>query len=73
MHTFVQYHKQTQLEAMASEKGALEFQLEKSLKQFHEVQVPSFSSSYISSAMIVLLWNILILLPFCYQCVPFDR
>ncbi|KAM0837832.1 hypothetical protein ACQ4PT_061359 [Festuca glaucescens] len=33
------YHKQTQLESMASEKGALEFQLEKSLKQFHEVQV----------------------------------
>ncbi|XP_010232312.1 golgin-84 isoform X2 [Brachypodium distachyon] len=32
------YHKQTQLESMASEKGALEFQLEKSLKQFHEVQ-----------------------------------
>lgn len=33
------YHKQTQLESMASEKAALEFQLEKSLKQFHKVQV----------------------------------
>ncbi|KAL5222210.1 hypothetical protein ABZP36_026923 [Zizania latifolia] len=33
------YHKQTQLESMASEKAALEFQLEKSIKQFHEVQI----------------------------------
>ncbi|WVZ68865.1 hypothetical protein U9M48_017747 [Paspalum notatum var. saurae] len=33
------YHKQTQLESMSSEKAALEFQLEKSLKQFHEVQI----------------------------------
>ncbi|XP_062206837.1 golgin-84-like [Phragmites australis] len=33
------YHKQTQLESMASEKAALEFQLEKSMRQFHEVQV----------------------------------
>ncbi|KAL5226614.1 hypothetical protein ABZP36_014879 [Zizania latifolia] len=33
------YHKQTQLESMASEKAALEFQLEKSMKQFHEVQI----------------------------------
>ncbi|GJN17700.1 hypothetical protein PR202_gb04790 [Eleusine coracana subsp. coracana] len=33
------YHKQTQLESMASEKAALEFQLEKSLRQFHEVQI----------------------------------
>uniref|UniRef100_A0A0E0JIL0 Golgin-84 n=1 Tax=Oryza punctata TaxID=4537 RepID=A0A0E0JIL0_ORYPU len=33
------YHKQTQLESMASEKAALEFQLEKSIKQFHEVQM----------------------------------
>ncbi|CAD6236806.1 unnamed protein product [Miscanthus lutarioriparius] len=33
------YHKQTQLESMASKKAALEFQLEKSLKQFHEVQI----------------------------------
>ncbi|PWZ33083.1 Golgin-84 [Zea mays] len=33
------YHKQTQLESMASEKAGLEFQLEKSLKQFREVQV----------------------------------
>ncbi|PWZ12014.1 Golgin-84 [Zea mays] len=37
--SFFQYHKQTQLESMASEKAALEFQLEKSLKQFHEVQI----------------------------------
>jgi hypothetical protein len=43
--SFFQYHKQTQLESMASEKAALEFQLEKSLKQFHEVQVVNFSSS----------------------------
>ncbi|XP_062221076.1 golgin-84-like [Phragmites australis] len=33
------YHKQTQLESMASEKAALEFQLEKSSRQFHEVQI----------------------------------
>ncbi|KAG1367817.1 Golgin-84 [Cocos nucifera] len=31
------YHKQTQLEAMASEKAAMEFQLEKELKRFQEV------------------------------------
>ena len=34
-----QYHKQTQLEAMASEKAAMEFQLEKELKRFQEAQV----------------------------------
>ena len=72
MHPFFQYHKQTQLESMASEKGALEFQLEKSLKQFHEVQVPNFPSS-ISSNTIMVLRSILILLPFCHQCVSFDR
>jgi hypothetical protein len=44
MDPFFQYHKQTQLESMASEKAALEFQLEKSIKQFHEVQVPKFLS-----------------------------
>nr|XP_010915630.1 golgin-84 [Elaeis guineensis] len=33
------YHKQTQLEAMASEKAAMEFQLEKELKRFQEAQV----------------------------------
>jgi hypothetical protein len=33
-----QYHKQTQLESMASEKAALEFQLEKELKRFQEAQ-----------------------------------
>ncbi|PWZ12747.1 ABC transporter G family member 39 [Zea mays] len=33
------YHKQTQLESMASEKAGLEFQLETSLEQFREVQV----------------------------------
>jgi hypothetical protein len=43
---FFQYHKQTQLESMASEKAALEFQLEKSLRQFHEVQVPNISSFF---------------------------
>jgi hypothetical protein len=31
---------------MASEKAALEFQLEKSLRQFHEVQVPNLSSFF---------------------------
>ncbi|CAO2182923.1 unnamed protein product [Urochloa humidicola] len=41
------YHKQTQLESMASEKAALEFQLEKSLKQFHEVQIEAERSKSI--------------------------
>ena len=34
-----QYYKQTQLETMASEKAAAEFQLEKELKRLHEAQV----------------------------------
>jgi hypothetical protein len=42
--SFFQYHKQTQLESMASEKAGLEFQLEKSLEQFREVHVVNFSS-----------------------------
>ncbi|KAK1289076.1 Golgin-84 [Acorus calamus] len=33
------YHKQTQLEAMASEKAAAEFQLEKEMKRHQEAQV----------------------------------
>jgi chromosome segregation ATPase len=33
------YHKQTQLESMASEKAALEFQLEKELRRLQEAQV----------------------------------
>ncbi|CAE5991002.1 unnamed protein product [Arabidopsis arenosa] len=33
------YYKQTQLETMASEKAAAEFQLEKEVKRLHEVQV----------------------------------
>ncbi|KAK8698480.1 hypothetical protein V6N13_114595 [Hibiscus sabdariffa] len=33
------YYKQTQLETMASEKAAAEFQLEKEIKRFQEVQV----------------------------------
>ncbi|XP_008804605.1 golgin-84 [Phoenix dactylifera] len=33
------YHKQTQLEAMGSEKAAMEFQLDKELKRFQEAQV----------------------------------
>ncbi|KAK9101045.1 hypothetical protein Scep_024475 [Stephania cephalantha] len=33
------YHKQTQLEAMASEKAAVEFQLEKEVKRLQEAQV----------------------------------
>ncbi|KAJ4749655.1 Golgin-84 [Rhynchospora pubera] len=33
------YHKQTQLESMASEKAALEFQLEKEVKRLQEAQV----------------------------------
>lgn len=33
-----QYHKQTQLESMASEKAALEFQLEKELRRLQEAQ-----------------------------------
>uniref|UniRef100_A0A2P2M9P4 Golgin candidate 1 n=1 Tax=Rhizophora mucronata TaxID=61149 RepID=A0A2P2M9P4_RHIMU len=35
----VQYYKQTQLEAMASEKAAAEFQLEKELKRLQQAQV----------------------------------
>lgn len=34
-----QYYKQTQLEAMASEKAAAEFQLEKEAKRLQEAQV----------------------------------
>lgn len=34
-----QYYKQTQLEAMTSEKAAAEFQLEKEMKRIKEVQV----------------------------------
>nr|CAD1824149.1 unnamed protein product [Ananas comosus var. bracteatus] len=33
------YHKQTQLESMASEKAALEFQLEKEIRRLQEAQV----------------------------------
>ena len=35
----IQYYKQTQLEAMASEKAAAEFQLEKEVKRLQEAQV----------------------------------
>lgn len=35
----MQYYKQTQLETMASEKAAAEFQLEKEMKRLQEVQV----------------------------------
>ncbi|KAK7845910.1 golgin candidate 1 [Quercus suber] len=38
-HYSRQYYKQTQLEAMASEKAAAEFQLEKELKRLQEAQV----------------------------------
>lgn len=38
-----QYYKQTQLEAMASEKAAAEFQLEKEAKRLQEVQVCRFN------------------------------
>jgi hypothetical protein len=34
----IQYYKQTQLEAMASEKAAAEFQLEKEVKRLQEAQ-----------------------------------
>jgi hypothetical protein len=36
---FYQYYKQTQLETMASEKAAAEFQLEKELKRLQEAEV----------------------------------
>ena len=39
----IQYYKQTQLEAMASEKSAAEFQLEKEAKRLKEAQVLVFS------------------------------
>ena len=35
----IQYYKQTQLEAMASDKAAAEFQLEKEMKRLQEAQV----------------------------------
>lgn len=35
----MQYYKQTQLETMASEKAAAEFQLEKEMNRLQEVQV----------------------------------
>lgn len=35
----IKYYKQTQLEAMSSEKTAAEFQLEKEMKRIQEVQV----------------------------------
>lgn len=37
--TLLQYHKQTQLETMTSEKAALEFQLVKELNRLQEAQV----------------------------------
>lgn len=40
----MQYYKQTQLETMASEKAAAEFQLEKEAKRLHEAQVRCQSS-----------------------------
>ena len=39
MCALFQYHKQTQLEAMASEKAAAEFQLEKEARRLQEAQV----------------------------------
>ena len=38
-YTIMQYYKQTQLETMASEKAAAEFQLEKEIKRLQEAQV----------------------------------
>ncbi|MBA0838868.1 hypothetical protein Goarm_004654 [Gossypium armourianum] len=38
-YTIMQYNKQTQLETMASEKAAAEFQLEKEIKRLQEAQV----------------------------------
>lgn len=35
----LQYYKQTQLETMASEKAATEFQLEKEIKRLQEAHV----------------------------------
>ncbi|XP_052182290.1 golgin candidate 1 isoform X2 [Diospyros lotus] len=40
------YYKQTQLEAMASEKAAAEFQLEKEMKRLQEVQVEAERSRF---------------------------
>lgn len=39
MLSIIKYYKQTQLEAMSSEKTAAEFQLEKEMKRVQEVQV----------------------------------
>nr|AAM15012.1 hypothetical protein [Arabidopsis thaliana] len=39
----IQYYKQTQLETMASEKAAAEFQLEKEVKRLHEAQTHGYS------------------------------
>lgn len=38
-YAIMQYNKQTQLETMASEKAAAEFQLEKEIKRLQEAQV----------------------------------
>nr|KJB65020.1 hypothetical protein B456_010G076200 [Gossypium raimondii] len=38
-YTIIQYNKQTQLETMASEKAAAQFQLEKEIKRLQEAQV----------------------------------
>lgn len=38
-YSILQYYKQTQLETMASEKAAAEFQLEKEIKRLQEAQV----------------------------------
>lgn len=47
----VQYYKQTQLEAMASEKAAAAFQLEKEAKRLQEVQVCASVYKYFGIAL----------------------
>lgn len=50
--SMIQYYKQTQLEAMASEKAAAGFQLEKEVKRLKEAQV-SVSSCTMLLGLIV--------------------
>lgn len=48
----IQYYKQTQLEAMASEKAAAEFQLEKEVKCLKEAQVSVFSCTMLLNLVV---------------------
>lgn len=52
----MQYYKQTQLETMASEKAAAEFQLEKEMNRLQEVQV--CQCVFHSTALVVVIYSL---------------